>query len=112
MAIQDCKGSKTVLKAWTTRCCTLDSNINANHFDKHHEPICGYTQNIEIPFLGDQQPGEAYHLSPKNDCVFGMVDKVHHSNDVIECIGEQLYPNIYLKKEGNKGSNNVASLIM
>ena len=33
----------------------LDSNINANHSDKHYVFICDYAQNIELPFLGDTQ---------------------------------------------------------
>ena len=36
----------------------------------------------------------------------------HFYNDVVESTGEHLYTNVYPEKEGDKGSNNVASLII
>ena len=50
----------------------LDTNINAIHSDKHYVFICDYAQNIELPFLGDQQPGDTYYLTPKSVYVFGL----------------------------------------
>ena len=41
-----------------------------------------------------------------------MIDVAHHYNDVIECIGEQLYTHLYPEREGDNGSNNAASLII
>jgi hypothetical protein len=38
----------------------LDKNNNATDSDKHYVYIFDYAQNIELPFLGDQQPGETY----------------------------------------------------
>jgi hypothetical protein len=90
----------------------LDANINATHYDKHYVFICDYAQNIEVPFLGDQQPGETYYLSPKSVYVFGMVDMAHKYNGVVQSVGEHLHAHVYPEKEGDKGSNNVASLIM
>ena len=90
----------------------LDSNINATHYDKHYVFICDYAQSIELPFLGYQQPGEGYYLSPNSVYVFGMVNMAHKYNDVVQSVGEHLYTHVYFEKEGDKGSNNVASLIM
>jgi hypothetical protein len=36
----------------------VDVNNNASHAEKHYVFICDFAQNIELPFLGDQQPGE------------------------------------------------------
>ena len=44
--------------------------------------------------------------------VFGMVDMAHLYDDVVESTEEHLHIHVYPEKEGNKGSNNAASLIM
>ena len=36
----------------------------------------------------------------------------HFYSDVVESTGEHLHTNVYPEKEGDKGSNNVALLIM
>jgi hypothetical protein len=41
-----------------------------------------------------------------------MVDMAHKYNDVVKSVGEHLHAHVYSEKEGDKGSNNVASLIM
>ena len=82
------------------------------HSDKHYVFICDYAQNIELPFLGDQQPGDTYYLTPKSVYVFGMVDMAHKYNDIVQSVGEHLHTHVYSEKESDKGSNNVASLIM
>ena len=41
-----------------------------------------------------------------------MVDLAHQYNDVVACVSDHLHAHVYPKKEGDKGSNNVASLIM
>ena len=107
LACQDSKGTETIFTGKSTY-----SNINANHSDKHYVFICDYAQKIEIPFLGDQQPGDSYYLSPKNAYVFGMVDLAHQYNDVVACVSDHLHAHVYPKKEREKGSNNVASWIM
>ncbi len=90
----------------------LDININAMHSDKHYVFICDYAQNIELPFLGDQQPGDTYYLTPKSVYVFGMVDMAHKYNHIVQSVGEHLHTHVYSEKEGDKGSNIVAYLIM
>ena len=58
-------------KAWrhflrdSVTAANLDTNINVTHYDKLYVFICDYAQNIELPFLGDQQPGGLTALLPK-----------------------------------------------
>lgn len=59
----------------------LNNDINGTDSDKHYVFIWDYAQNIKLPFLGDQQPGETYFLSPKHVYVFGIVDISHDYND-------------------------------
>jgi hypothetical protein len=82
----------------------LDTNINATHYDKHYVFICDYAQNIEVPFLGDQQPGETYYLSPKSVYVFGMVDMAHKYNDVVQSVGEHLHTHCIPKRRVIRGA--------
>jgi len=61
-----------------------------------------YSQNLDLPHLGDEQPGDCYYYSPINLYCFGIVDSTQ----------EHLHAYIYTEGEGKKGSNNVSSLIM
>jgi len=80
----------------------LDINNNASHVKKHYVFICDYVQNIELPFLGDQQPGETYYLTPKSVHVFGMVDMAHLYDDVVESTGEHLHTHVYPERRATK----------
>ena len=33
-----------------------------------------YRQNLGIPHVGEEQPGDTYYFSPKNLYIFGLVD--------------------------------------
>ena len=61
-----------------------------------------YSQNLYLPHLGDEQPGDCYYYSPINFYCFGIVDITQ----------EHLHAYIYTEGEGKKGANNVSSLIM
>ena len=88
----------------------LVTNINATHSDKHYVFICDYIQNIELPFLRDQEPGEIYYLAPKSVYILGMVDMAHKYNYVVQLVDEHLHTHVYPEEEGDKSDNNVLLL--
>lgn len=63
-----------------------------------------YSQNIDLPHTGDEQPGECYYMSPVNLYIFGLVDV---SLKEKKCKGFT-----YLESMGEKGGRNVASFIL
>jgi hypothetical protein len=71
--------------------------------DAQQSFVGDYSQNLDIPHVGAEQPGDTYYFSPKNVYVFGCVDG---SSDPAE-----LDAYAYEEETGNKGSNNVASLL-
>jgi hypothetical protein len=62
-----------------------------------------YSQNLDLPYLGEHQPGETYYFSPLTVNCFGI------ANVGMEKATLTAY--IYHEGEGKKGGNNVASLI-
>ena len=62
-----------------------------------------FAQNLQLPYFGEEQPGDTYYFSPLSLNVFGIVD---HSPET-----DHLYGFLYHEGEGKKGANNVASLI-
>ena len=74
------------------------------HEDRRYVFVADYSQNIELPFFGNSQPGDTYYFSHLKVNVFGVVDC---------CIpGGSLGAHVYHKGNGKKGGNNVASLLM
>ena len=70
--------------------------------------VVDYAQNLELPWLGQEQGGETYYFSPLNVYVLGIVDTAHN----ISSSHDHLYAHVYDEGQGAKGGNNVASLIM
>merc|ERR1712032_1695723 len=66
--------------------------------------IIDFAQNLEMPSFREDQPGETYYFTPMTVPAFGIVDCNSKDN--------HLYAYIYSEKEGRKGGNDVASLIM
>ena len=66
--------------------------------------IIDYAQNMEMPSLRKDQPGETFYFSPMNVPAFGIVDCSTDDNI--------LHAYIYSEAEGKKGGSDVASLIM
>ena len=64
--------------------------------------MADYCQNMALPHFGGEQPGETYYFSPLGVYCFGMVDPTV----------DKLYAHLYSEGQGQKGGNNVASLIM
>ena len=60
--------------------------------------FCGdYSQNLDLPHFGSEQPGDTYYFSPLTVNVFGLVD---HTTEVLSAY-------VYNEGEGKKGGNNV-----
>ena len=64
--------------------------------------VADYCQNMALPHFGGEQPGETYYFSPLGVYCFGMVDPTI----------DRLFAHLYTEGEGQKGGNNVASLIL
>ena len=64
--------------------------------------IIDYCQNLNLPHLGADQPGDTYYFSPLSIFCFG----------VCNAINNELTAYIYNESEGAKGGNNVASLVI
>lgn len=63
---------------------------------------CGdYSQNMDLPHFGGEQPGDSYYFSPLAVYLFGIAD---HSTDVLSAY-------LYHEGVGKKGGDNVVSLI-
>jgi hypothetical protein len=63
-----------------------------------------FAQNMDVPHFGEEQPADIYYFSPLTVNVFGCTDLTSKPTQM------QAYG--YTEAEGNKGSNNVASLLM
>ena len=64
--------------------------------------VMDYCQNLDLPHLGGEQPGDTYYFSPVWLYCLGIVD-------VFE---DQLYAYIYEESAAKKGANNVALILM
>jgi hypothetical protein len=62
-----------------------------------------FAQNMDVPHFGEEQPADIYYFSPLTVNVFGCTD-LSSSPTLMKAYG-------YTEAEGNKGSNNVASLL-
>ena len=63
--------------------------------------MCGdYSQNLDLPHFGGEQPGDTYYFSPYNISLFGLVN---HVNEIMSAYS-------YLEGVGKKEGNNVVSL--
>jgi len=74
------------------------------HEDRRYCIICDYAQNLGIPHFGKEQPGETCYFSPKSVFIFGMTDVSHTVNERLSFA--------YTEDIGQKGGNNVASLLL
>ena len=64
--------------------------------------VVDYCQNLDLPHLGGEQPGDTYYLSPIWLYCLGIVNVAE----------EKLYAYIYEECLAKNGMNNVASLLM
>jgi hypothetical protein len=79
-------------------------DVNKPHSERRHCFVMDYSQNLDIPHFGDEQPGETYYYSPLSVYCFGTID--------CSTLPEKMHALIYTEGEGKKGGNNVSSLIL
>jgi len=66
--------------------------------------VADFSQNMELPLFGAEQPGETYYYTPLTVNAFGIVDTSTEP--------EHLHFYLYEEFVGRKGGNNVASLLI
>ena len=74
-------------------------------YSKVHEKTLTLTmdmsQNVEVPHLGAEQPGETYYLSAMTGFIFGIVE---NSTDILSAY-------VWMESEGDRGMNNIVSCL-
>ena len=65
--------------------------------------IANYSQNLSLPYTGNEQPGKTYYFSPVNLFIFGLVDYALQD--------KKLKAYIYSKAHGQKEGRNIWSYI-
>ena len=78
------------------------NSANEPHDKRQYCIVADYSQNLQLPHFGEEQPGETYYYCPLNVAAFGVVD----------CQNDHLSAYVYHEGEGKKGGNNVSSLLM
>jgi hypothetical protein len=79
-----------------------DAALTVAHRLRRYCLVADYCQNMALPHFGGEQPGETYYFSPLGVYCFGVVDPTV----------DKLFAHLYTEGQGQKGGNNVASLIM
>lgn len=76
--------------------------------------IGDYCQNMEVPFLGSEQPGKTRYLTPCSVFCFGMVNVAHRFDDDIHTdeVGNFMHAYAHEEWNGKKVGKYVASLVM
>ena len=80
-----------------------DSKKDAPWDERHDCLVANFCQNLGLPFLEKDQPGETYYFSPLTVNCFGVI------NTAVE--KHELTAFLYHEGEGKKGGNVVASLL-
>jgi hypothetical protein len=80
-----------------------DKTNNVPHRFRVYTYIADFSQNLDLPHFGGEQPGETFYYSPLNIFQFGVVDPTDN---------DKLHAFVYDEGDGKKGGNNVASLIL
>ena len=82
----------------------LDMANNIPHEEQHYYEVADYAQNLGIPHIGSEQPGDTYYSSPKTIYEFSIANVTQQPT--------QLNAYVYEEETGVKGGNNVASLLV
>ena len=75
-----------------------------HHSQRHYVFVLDFSQNLELPHFGDEQPGETYYYSPLAVYIFGIAD--------VSFQPTRMTAFAFHEGEGGKGGNYVASMIM
>jgi hypothetical protein len=88
----------------------VDRSIDIPHYERTYTLICDYGQNMALPHFGSSQPGDTYYLTPLSLYIFGVADMSYIGREGEE--EDQSYAHLYKEAFGEKGGNNVASLVV
>jgi hypothetical protein len=83
---------------------TADTSAGVPHALATVTMVFDYSQNLQIPSFKDEQPGKTYYCVPKNVFCFGC------ANLSVSPVVMAAYS--YCEETGNKGGNNVSSLVL
>ena len=79
-----------------------NESVDASAQNKTVTLVLDYCQNLDLPHLGGEQPGDTYYFSPVWLYCLGIVDVTE----------DQLYAYLYDEASAKKGANNVASILL
>ena len=79
-----------------------DATIGAETPKRTITLVIDYCQNLDLPHLGGEQPGDTYYYSPVWIYCLGIVDTSE----------DKLYAYVYKESDAKKGGNNVASILL
>ena len=77
-------------------------SVNASPENRTVTLVLDYCQNLDLPHLGGEQPGDTYYFSLVWLYCLGIVDVTE----------DRLYAYLYDKASAKKGANNVASVLL
>ncbi len=80
------------------------------HSQRSYAFVVDFGQNMELLSFNGEQPCSTYYYSPLSIYNLGMVDQAHKDCEGIEC--DHMHAHIYHEGIGEKGANNVFSLIV
>jgi hypothetical protein len=80
-----------------------DRMNNVPHSSRACTFIGDYSQNLDLPHFGGEQPGETFYCSPLNIFQLRVVDPTDN---------DKLHAFVHDEGDGKKGGNDVASLIL
>jgi hypothetical protein len=89
----------------------LYKQLNKPHTERTYTFVADFCQNIALPHFGKKKPGDRYYLTPTSIYGFGFADVSHIPFDDGKP-SDHLCFHCFKEGDGNKGGNNVASLII
>ena len=81
--------------------CRRDYGNNVKFCDRHDVFVADYSQNMDLPHFGTDQPGDTYYYSPLSIFVFGVVNFATNMMNAF----------VYDEGEAKKGGDSVVSLL-
>ena len=86
-----------------TKVDAADESLNESNPTKRTVTlVMDFCQNLDLPHLGGEQPGDTYYYSPVWLYCLGIVDVAE----------DRLYAYLYDESSAKKGANNVASILL
>jgi len=110
--IKSARVQRKLYQTKTLKAVECAKDVNMPHSQRTFTLVVDYGQNMEMPALNEHQPGETYYFSPLAVYNLGVVNTAHVANNEYDKPYEHLHAHVYHRGQGQKGGNNVASLII